>query len=404
MRKFSTFAGMMPHDLIEAHAKIYSDYENKHCPGDEVSFCRFGYAIRWCDGSRQAYFVEDENIETAIETAKRYLASKGWHLGEISYTGVELTDDIINKYTTKMQSKVEALAEYTRFLKLKIACLTRPWFDAVRSEINGAVSVYNIAELPDDIRESASRKELIGFCNNEHTCVRLGYEFDDDYIKGGEWVVIDDAKRRLCLPVDATDVEVVDKVVAQLIDDYNHRVEKMRHRKETYIARFKALAERFEKALYACATDPEHTSVELAVLEAYMHIEWAKDLHHVNGIIEVVNKFENRVDMNTIKMLSINRSYFDWSTLRLETVGELTTGKVKIDSVVYDEVKRRVKELSPNEVGRMTEIHKEHDAAYVPEWRTTELDTQWWHFKFGIDKDGDATLANAFGPEKSVKE
>ena len=403
MRKFSTFAGMMPRALIEAHAKIYNS-EEKHCPGDVVDFCRFGYAVRWCDGSGQAYFVEDESIETAIEAAKSYLDSKGWHIGEITYTGAVLTDEIIEEHTTKMQSKAEALAEYSRFLQLKIACLTRPWFDAVRSEINGAVSVYNIAALPDDLRESSYRKELIGFCNNEHTCVRIGYEIEDDYIKDGEWAVIDDAKRRLGLPDDATDVEVVDKVVAQLVDDYNHRTEKLRRRKETYIARFKALVERFEKALYECAQSPEHSSRELAVLEAYLHIDWSKDLHDVDEIIEKLNKFESRVDMDTIRMLSINRPYFDWSTLRLETVGELTIGKVKIDSAVYDDVKRRVKELSPNEVGHMTEIHREHDTAYVNDWRTTELDTQWWHFKYGIDKDGDATFVNAFGPERKCHE
>ena len=403
MRKFSTFAGMMPRALIEAHAKIYNS-EEKHCPGDVVDFCRFGYAIRWCDGSGQAYFVEDESIETAIEAAKSYLDSKGWHIGEISYTGAELTDEIIEEHTTKMQSKAEALAEYSRFLQLKIACLTRPWFDAVRSEINGAVSVYNIAALPDDLRESSYRKELIGFCNNEHTCVRIGYEIEDDYIKGGEWVAIDDAKSRLGLPVDATDVEVVDKVVAQLVDDYNHRAEKMRRRKETYIARFRALAERFEKALYACAKSPEHSSLELAVLEAYLNIDWTKDLHDVDGILEVARKFETRVDMDTIEMLSINRSYFDWSTLRLETDGELTIGKVKIDPIIYTEVRSCVKEVSPNEVGRKTELHRENKAGYVNDWRTTELDTQWWHFKYGIDKDGDATLVNAFGPEKPVKE
>jgi hypothetical protein len=348
--------------------------------------------------------VDDENIVTAIESAKSYLASKGWHLGEITYTGAELTDEIIEEHTTKMQSKAEALAEYSRFLQLKIACLTRPWFDAVRSEINGAVSVYNIAALPDDLRESSYRKELIGFCNNEHTCVRIGYEIEDDYIKDGEWVVIDDAKSRLGLPVDAADVEVVDKVVAQLVDDYNHRVEKMRRRKETYIARFKALAERFEKALHACAKSPEHSSLELAVLEAYLKIEWTKDLHDVDGILEISSKFETRVDLDTIKLLSINRSYFDWSTLQLETDGELTIGKVKIDPIIYTEVRSCVKELSPNEVGRITEMHREYKAGYVNDWRTTELDTQWWHFKYGIDKDGDATLASAFGPERECHE
>jgi hypothetical protein len=403
MRKFSTFAGMMPRALIEAHAKIYNS-EEKHCPGDVVDFCRFGYAIRWCDGSGQAYFVEDESIETAIEAAKSYLDSKGWHIGEITYTGAELTDEIIEEHTTKMQSKAEALAEYSRFLQLKIACLARPWFDAVRSEINGAVSVYNIAALPDDLRESSYRKELIGFCNNEHTCVRIGYEIEDDYIKDGEWVVIDDAKRRLGLPDDATDVEVVDKVVAQLVDDYNHRTEKMRRRKETYIARFKALAERFEKALHACAKSPEHSSLELAVLEAYLKIEWTKDLHDVDGILEISSKFETRVDLDTIKLLSINRSYFDWSTLQLETDGELTIGKVKIDPIIYTEVRSCVKELSPNEVGRITEMHREYKAGYVNDWRTTELDTQWWHFKYGIDKDGDATLVSAFGPERKCYE
>ena len=403
MRKFSTFAGMMPHALIEAHAKIYNS-EDKHCPGDVVDFCRFGYAIRWCDGSGQAQYVDDENIETAIESAKSYLASEGWHLGEISYTGAVLTDEIIEEHTTKMQSKAEALAEYSRFLQLKIACLSRPWFDAVRSEINGAVSVYNIAALPDDLRDSSYRKELIGFCNNEHTCVRIGYEIEGDYIKDGVWVVIDDAKSRLGLPADATDVDVVDKVVAQLVDDYNHRTEKIRRRKETYIARFKALAERFEKALHACARSPEHSSLELAVLEAYLKIEWTKDLHDVDGIIGVARKFETRVDLDTIKMLSINRSYFDWSTLRLETEGELTIGKVKIDPIIYAEVRNCVKELSPNEVDRMTEIYRDHKIGYTNDWRTTELDTQWWHFKYGIDKNGDATLVNTFGPENPVKE
>ena len=169
MRKFSTFAGMMPHDLIEARAKIYNDVDNKHCPGDNVSFCRFGFAISWCDGSGQAHFVEDEKIETAIESAKRYLASKGWHLGEITYTGAVLTDEIIEERTTKMKTKSDAVKEYSRFLRLKMECLEQPWFDAVRSDINGAISVANIADLPDEIRNHEYRSELISLFE----CIRV---------------------------------------------------------------------------------------------------------------------------------------------------------------------------------------------------------------------------------------
>ena len=395
MRRFSTFAGMMPHDLIEATAKIYSNFENKHCPGDNVSFCRFGFAISWCDGSGQAHFVEDEKIETAIESAKRYLASKGWHMGEISYTGAVLTDEIIEKNTTPLKSKSDAVKEYSRFLQLKMECLEQPWFDAVRSEINGAISVANISDLPDAIRNHEYGSELISFYNDK-LVVKLGYTIDDDYVRGGQWVEIGEAKERLGMDAECPDIGVVNRIVADLLDAYAHRTDKARERKAMFMERFTRITDLFGKAIDECARNPLHAPESLATLEAYMNLDWKRGLKDKDGIFDIVRKFESRVHMGTIEALSVNRPYFDWSTLSIKKDGGLTVGKVKIDTAVYESVRKRVKEMSPEDVEHITALQQNHGCS--SDWRSTGVDAQWWHFIYGIDTEGNAILSEIFAP------
>jgi hypothetical protein len=395
MRKFSTFAGMMPHDLIEARAKIYNDFENKHCPGDNVSFCRFGFAISWCDGSGQSHFVEDEKIETAIESAKRYLASKGWHLGEITYTGAVLTDEIIEERTTKMKTKSDAVKEYSRFLRLKMECLEQSWFDAVRSDINGAISVANIADLPDEIRNHEYRNELISFYNDKVT-VKLNYTIEDDYVRGGQWVEIGEARGRLGMDGKSPDISVVNRIVADLLEAYEHRTDKARERKAMFIERFTRITDLFGKAIEECARDPLHVSESLATLEAYINLDWRRGLKDRDSIFDIVRKFESRVHMSTIEALSLNRPYFDWSTLVIKKEGGLTIGKVKIDTEVYESVRKRVKEMSPEAVEHNTEIQSSHRC--TSDWRSTGVDAQWWNFIYGIDTEGNAIMSEIFAP------
>ena len=397
MRKFSTFAGMMPHDLIEARARIYSS-DGKHCPGDNMAACRFGFAISWCDGSGQAQFTDEETLDAAIEAAKKYLQQKGWHLGEIEYTGKELTADIIEKHTTKMKSKSDAVKEYSRFLRLKMECLEQPWFDAVRSEINGSISVANISDLPDAIRNHEYGSELISFYNDK-LVVKLGYTMDDDYVRGGQWVEIGEAKERLGMDAECPDIGVVNRIVADLLDAYEHRTDKARERKAKYLESFFKLTGLFGKAIEDCAGNPRHAPASLAALEAYLNMDWSKGIRDRDGIFEIVRKVERGVCIDAINQLSINRPYFDWSTLSIKTEGELTLGKVKLSREIYEDTRKTVKDMFPDEVARVTEARRTQGYRCSDDWRNVELDVQWWHFAYGINGNGDAVLSSVFGPE-----
>lgn len=394
MRKFNTFAAMMPAQLVEATAKIY-DTDGKHCPGDIMDACRFGYAIRWCDGSGAAAFQEEETLDAAIEAARKYLASKGWRLGKIEYTNASITEDIVEKYTVKMKSMPGALDEYRRFLRLKMDCISQPWFDPIRSEIDGAVSLANIADLPDDIRNTACDDYLIGFIN-ECTSVKMDYEFVGSYFRGGKWYEIGQAKEKLGLPADCPDVDVANRIVHEVVDAYKNRFARHREKKAKFIEIFNTIAEFMELAINECAATNGQHSIHLATLEAFENIDWYPKQYK-----QFIHDHRVRLDISgTIRCLSVNRMYCDWSTLDRKHAGSCTLVKVKLSDDIYDSVRLMVLELAKEHVDHVTELHKKYGTIVCGDWRSTQIDAQWLYIRYGIDeKTGNPVFTAGFGPE-----
>ena len=232
MRRFSLFAAYMPSKLVEAQAEIFNR-EGKHCSGDHIQLSRFGYAVHWCDGSGQAGFSEDETIETAIADAKKYLSSNGWKMGPITYTGQEITPEIIEKCTKVINPKESTLETYFDFLQLKMECMHQPWFEIVRNTIDGAVGIHNIKALPEDAKSEVN--ELLGFDKDGNIIVKVGYDFDcDGNIKSYEadWKNIDDAKKILGLPDTASNLDVVNALVDDIVNKHAHVGDIVRKEKE----------------------------------------------------------------------------------------------------------------------------------------------------------------------------
>lgn len=396
MRKFKTFAALMPAKLVEAHAQIFNN-KGEHCSGDNVEFSRFGYAVRWCDGSGMAGFSADETIETAIEDAKTYLSKNGWTLGPIEYTGFEITPEIIDKFTTEVKSDDETLAGLVNFMKLKMECIKQPWFEMVRSRMQSCIGVYNIKFLPDNVR--SNDYEILNCNGNGEILVMTGYGIDDEgYLCGGnaEWTPIDEVRKKFGLPEDSADIDVVNAVVDAIVYMYNHRSDAIRERKEKFLAKFRMICGIFEKVVKSCAEGKcQEVLPDIARLQAYVtRFDWDKGY--------VFRRLNKRTSSGVIDDLSRDFLLFDWSTCTIEkdtSMHGVVHGKVKLYDTVYSAVRDMYKKEYPKTVERTDESYKKHDLQLFGNWRNTTMDAQWFHFKYGIDALGDAVFGAAYGPE-----
>lgn len=404
MRRFSLFAAYMPSKLVEAQAEIFNR-EGKHCSGDHIQLSRFGYAVHWCDGSGQAGFSEDETIETAIADAKKYLSSNGWKMGPLTYTGQEITSEIIEKCTKVINPEESALATYFDFLRLKIECMQQPWFEIVRNTIDGAVGVHNIKMLPEKVK--AHVNELIGFNRDGYIIVKVGYDFDSDgNVKSykAEWKNIDDAKKILGLPDTASNVDVVNALVDDIVNKHTHIGDIIRKKKEIFLAKFNKIIPILDNIIRTCAGRTSCIPVlsDLASLSVYapMLLE-SDDWRHKT-------RFKTFIHRDIFDIIGNEFMLFDWSTCQFgvsigdadSTDSNLVSGKVKVRDDIYEKVRAMFQKEFPAKVEKSDKLHDEYTKSVLyGDWRTTTGDAQWLYFRYGISKTGVPVATCAYGPE-----
>lgn len=234
MRKFNTAFGSMPTDLIEYKADIVSASTGKFSPGDQFQACRFGYSIRWCDGSSEQVYITEETLEAAILKGAKSLEEKGWKLDNGKYTGNDITGEIIEKYTKVLPDTEVLRKSYARYLQLQVACINQPWYDTIRSELSRPPSIFNIATLPEKTREY-STLSLISYdsTNGVNVLTKWKEDFDKSYVSfrswGEEYTPIDKAKKMFGLSEYAADIDVVNAVVKKLeqtVTEFNNKTHK----------------------------------------------------------------------------------------------------------------------------------------------------------------------------------
>lgn len=355
MRKFKTFAALMPAKLVEAHAQIFNN-KGEHCSGDNAEFSRFGYAVRWCDGSGMAGFSADETIETAIEDAKTYLAKNGWTLGPIEYTGFEITPEIIDKFTTEVKPEDETLTGLVNFMKLKMECIKQPWFEMVRSKLQSCIGVYNIKFLPDTVRESDNG--ILNCNENGEILVKTGYSIDEEgYLRGwdAEWKPIGDVRKEFGLPEESADIDVVNAVVDDLVYKFNHRSDAIRERKEKFLVKFRMICGIFEKVVKSCAEGKCHEVLpDIARLQEYVTM-FDKDKGYVPRRLNV------RTSSDVMYDLARDFLLFDWSTCIIgkdTSMPGVVHCKVKLYDAVYSAVRDMYLKEYPETVKRMDDVFK----------------------------------------------
>lgn len=404
MRRFSLFAAYMPSKLVEAQAEIFNR-EGKHCSGDHIQLSRFGYAIHWCDGSGMAGFSEDETIETAIADAKKYLSSNGWKMGPITYTGQEITPEIIEKCTNVINPEESALATYFDFLRLKIECMQQPWFEIVRNTIDGAVGIHNIKMLPE--KAKAHVNELIGFNRDGYIIVKVGYDFDSDgNIKSykADWKNIDDAKKILGLPETASNLDVVNALVDDIVNKHTHIGDIIRKKKEKFLAKFNKIIPILDNIIRTCSSRTSCIPVlpDLVALSVYapMLLE-SDDWRHRT-------RFKTFIHRDIFDIISNEFMFFDWSTCQFGIkIGDadshdsnLVHGKVKVRDDIYEKVRAMFQKEFPDKVEKSDKLHDEYaKSVFYGDWRTTTRDAQWLYFRYGISKTGVPVATCAYGPE-----
>ena len=397
MRKFSLFAALMPSKLVEAQAEIFG-IDGKHCSGDHVQLSRFGYAIQWCDGSGMAGFSVDETIETAIKDANEYLAKKGWKMGPITYTGNEITQEDIEKLTKEIRDDNTVISTYLDFLKLKMACMRQPWFDIVRQTIDGAVGVHNIKMLPKEAREYV--EELIGYNQEDGITVKVGYTIDrDGHVKSytADWKPVEEAKKILNLPETASNLDVVNALVDDIVEKYERRGDEIRKEKEVFLEKFKKAVSALDKVIRVNAG--QFITTDMASLCVYGEmIREDRDWRNKS-------RFEKHVACDLFDIMNSEFMNFDWQTCQFGIDegypdSNLVTGKVKIKDDVYHKVRELFLKEFPDKVAKMDKILAKYGKSHCyGEWRNNTCDARWLHFRYGVSTMGIPVLAFSYGPE-----
>lgn len=401
MRRFSIFAAYMPSKLVEAQAEIFNS-EGKHCSGDHIQLSRFGYAIQWCDGSGMAGFSEDETLETAIADANEYLKAHGWKMGPITYTGQEITPEIIEKCTKVINPEESTLATYFDFLRLKIECMQQPWFELVRNTLDGAVGIHNIKMLPEKAKDRVN--ELIGFDRDGRIIVKVGYEFDSDGdIKSytADWKNIEDAKKILGLPETASNLDVVNALVDDIVNKYNHLGDIIRKEKEEFLAKFSKIILILDNIIRTCAsrTSCAPALADLAALSAYAPMILENDDWRNK------TRFKTFIHRDIFDIIGNEFMFFDWSTCQFDIkIGaddsNLVQGKVKVRDDVYEKVRAVFQKEFPEKTEKCDNLHDKYSTSvFYGDWRTTTHDAQWLYFRYGISKIGDPVATCVYGPE-----
>ena len=220
MRKINTFLSTMPLALVEFQADIVSDYDGQHQTGDTMTACRFGYCLKWCDGSGSVTNMEEVTpLDEVIEKAKAHLAEKGWKLANEVYTGAEITDAIIKECTTEVPSRSDFHANLIRYAELLGACYKSEWYDPVFiQEHPHGLHIANIKSLSDEMRKYGDDL-LFGMSRNRDIVIYTGYEAPNGYISqiSDSYMSLDAAKEKFGL-AGHPDIDVVKYVVDTILD------------------------------------------------------------------------------------------------------------------------------------------------------------------------------------------
>jgi hypothetical protein len=401
MRRFSLFAAYMPSKLVEAQAEIFN-HEGKHCTGDHIQLSRFGYAVHWCDGSGMAGFSEDETLETAIADANKYLKENGWKMGPLTYTAQEITPEIIEKCTKAINPEESTLATYADFLRLKIECMQQPWFELVRNTLDGAVGIHNIKMLPEKAKEHVN--ELIGFDRDGNIIVKVGYEFDSGgNIKSykADWKNIDDAKKILGLPETASNLDVVNALVDDIVNKSAHLGDIIRKEKEEFLAKFTKIIPILDNVIRTCAsrTSCAPDLADLAALSVYAPMILESDDWRQK------TRFKTFIHRDIFDIIGNEFMFFDWTTCQIDIkIGNndsnLVHGKVKVRDDIYEKVRALFQKEFPEKTEKSDKLHDEYaKSVFYGDWRITTRDAQWLYFRYGISRIGIPVATCAYGPE-----
>lgn len=388
MRKFGIFFGHMHKELIEAYAPIINDFTGEHTDGDVFEACRFGYSLRWCDGSANWHFMEEETLEASIKCAEEFLAKKGWHLGEIQYTGADITDEIIEKYTEVIPSLAEAHNTRIAFLDLLTECMKQPWYEDLRKAPSD-VGVYNIMKLPTNVREN-SDVPLVSFESGK-IVVNLGVKWSDygdgdGWFRGEAWHPLDEARTAFHLSEDTPAVDVVGAVVEDILRQYDERDQKLREACSEY-------KERFSKML-GCINNVLRSRIDTGYTYDPADLAVAAAIENTLRM-DKYDKVDKAVQAEAVYELIANYLFFDWSTAKARVVGNITEFVVKL----VDNIFTKSRDISCKDDGGAASFRHLRKPGYS--WQLAKEPLPYFHVVYGFAPEncmhpGSPTLISAY--------
>lgn len=398
MRRFQISMGYLPNALREYTAKIVSATTGEHSEGDEFEACRFGYCIRWCDGAYESAIIPEEDLETAIRKGKEHLAKKHWKLAYEKYTGIEITDEILKKYTTPMAAKpADVQLEYARYLNLILRCMDQPWYEIVRSAVECHVSIYNIRNLRERTREDGGDVPLFRFKKEQiYVLTETKHDVRDDYLwfMSNDEVPIDEAKEMFGFDKNDPDIYVINRIVQKIEDIEQGELDNAKALEVQVNNKFDEYINLLTKFLCTLLPPNESVGTNPETL--------AKLITMADGLGQ--RRFDV-VQANTTTVLSAEFRSFDWNTASMKDNGKgLAEFRVKL----RDDIFKANREIMANflaekktpPLGRLSAYDRgKPGVSGYSSWRSAKEDANWFRILFGRTPEGNNVLVHGFVPE-----
>ena len=130
MNRAIKYAGeSMPEELVEYRATVKAPGSGPDTPDvGKVSVSRFGYDIAWINMQHDRVTVEEPGLEKAVAEMKAYLARSGNLVADEVYTGIEVTDETIEKFTERVIGVQERKNLLIRFYRLMADVTGQSWY------------------------------------------------------------------------------------------------------------------------------------------------------------------------------------------------------------------------------------------------------------------------------------
>ena len=209
----------MPDSLVEYRAVVMSP--GNQAKVGEAFVSRFGYMVQWVNMTYTKESVDPPVLEKSVEALKDYLLKSDNTVADEVYTGIEISEQDIEKYTKLVPGENEYKARMKRYHDLMAAVTTRPWFrlgyDTVLSEGVRLLHIDGIDEQTPSLFFQRGSDIMVPAMLRFPYCITLRQRCT---IRIDEYKPLDDAKQP-----GESDVDCIDRIAMKIARSFKENSE-----------------------------------------------------------------------------------------------------------------------------------------------------------------------------------